>query len=314
MKLHQTPKLLQQTIRATSQHTGIKQEFIEKDYWITFVLFQLSQSDYAPFTVFKGGTSLSKGYHLINRFSEDIDIAILDYNIKTANQKKSLIRSVEKTMTNGLTELSMEGVSSKGSRFRKSVFEYPYSENSAAGNKLILEINSFANPYPFERLAINTFIYDFLSRTGKHSLINEYGLHHFELKVLSKEQTLIEKLASLIRFSLTDNYVASLSTKLRHFYDLYFLLLDPTCSAFVRESSLRNQINKVILHDKTIFDDPTDWQAKSLTDSKLLTNFNETWLHLKDKYTIELSALAFAPIPNEKDIASSFQALIPLLV
>ncbi|MGE0073846.1 MAG: nucleotidyl transferase AbiEii/AbiGii toxin family protein [Sphaerochaetaceae bacterium] len=49
---------------------------IEKDWWVTIVLRALFSSEYASHMVFKGGTSLSKGWHLIERFSEDIDIAI----------------------------------------------------------------------------------------------------------------------------------------------------------------------------------------------------------------------------------------------
>lgn len=78
MNLHNDIKLFGETIRAASHQTGIKDEFVEKDYWITLVLHQLSKSKYAEQTVFKGGTSLSKGYGLINRFSEDVDIAIIN--------------------------------------------------------------------------------------------------------------------------------------------------------------------------------------------------------------------------------------------
>ncbi|MDD7437499.1 MAG: nucleotidyl transferase AbiEii/AbiGii toxin family protein [Phocaeicola sp.] len=55
---------------------GINQSAIEKDWWVTVVLHALSQCSCAPALVFKGGTSLSKGFNLIERFSEDIDLAI----------------------------------------------------------------------------------------------------------------------------------------------------------------------------------------------------------------------------------------------
>ncbi len=95
MKLHTDIKLFRETIRATSLHSAINEVFIEKDYWITLVLCQLSKSRFAGQTVFKGGTSLSKGYGLINRFSEDVDIAILDGNNKSGNEIKTIIRTVE---------------------------------------------------------------------------------------------------------------------------------------------------------------------------------------------------------------------------
>lgn len=51
-------------------------EAVEKDWWVTQVLRVLFSSKYKDNIVFKGGTSLSKGWHLIERFSEDVDIAI----------------------------------------------------------------------------------------------------------------------------------------------------------------------------------------------------------------------------------------------
>ena len=49
---------------------------VEKDWWVTMVLKALSQTQYANLLSFKGGTSLSKGWNLVQRFSEDIDVAI----------------------------------------------------------------------------------------------------------------------------------------------------------------------------------------------------------------------------------------------
>jgi predicted nucleotidyltransferase component of viral defense system len=144
MNLHTDIKLFSETIRAASQHTGIRDVFVEKDYWITLVLYQFSNSKYAEQMVFKGGTSLSKGYGLINRFSEDVDIAIIDGFNKSGNEVKTIIRTVEKEITAGLKEKQVEGVSSKGSRFRKSVFEYASIDPKNASNTLIVEINSFA--------------------------------------------------------------------------------------------------------------------------------------------------------------------------
>lgn len=53
-------------------------EFVEKDYWITLVLSRLANSKHVDKSVFKGGTSLSKGSNLIDRFSEDVDLAIIN--------------------------------------------------------------------------------------------------------------------------------------------------------------------------------------------------------------------------------------------
>ena len=56
--------------------TGIQPQAIEKDAWVTLVLRMIFSSKIEQYLVFKGGTSLSKSYKLIERFSEDIDIAV----------------------------------------------------------------------------------------------------------------------------------------------------------------------------------------------------------------------------------------------
>lgn len=60
----------------TSATMGLPQLVVEKDWWVTMVLKALSVTRYFKLMSFKGGTSLSKGWNLIKRFSEDIDIAI----------------------------------------------------------------------------------------------------------------------------------------------------------------------------------------------------------------------------------------------
>jgi len=125
MKLHENKEVFEQTIDATGKYFKIADVFIEKDYWVTYVLKNLSESKHRDKVVFKGGTSLSKAYRLINRFSEDIDIAIIGADEFSGNAIKKIIKEVEDETTKGLTEIVMNGVTSKGSKFRKTVFKYP---------------------------------------------------------------------------------------------------------------------------------------------------------------------------------------------
>ena len=310
MNLHQDVKLFSNTLRAASQHLDINLEFVEKDYWITWVLSRLANSKYVNESVFKGGTSLSKGYNLIERFSEDVDIAIINNNDKTGNEMKTIIRTIEKEITSDLKELQIEGVTSKGSRFRKSVFEYVTTEKGNASNKLIVEINSFANPFPFQRLTIQSMIFDFLMQTGNEKYIEQYSLQSFQVNVLSKEQTLLEKMVSLIRFSFEKNAVESISEKIRHFYDLYYLMKNKECVAFVAADSFKEQFDAILQHDREIFEEPKDWQSKTVSESPLVNDFSDLWQQIKEKYQTELSALAYRPIPNEKDVAECFEDLI----
>src|ERR1700686_4106139 len=71
--LHKHPQF-PELIRIVAQQRGIDPALVEKDYWIMHCLYGLQQLG-MTFEL-KGGTSLSKGYQIINRFSEDIDIRI----------------------------------------------------------------------------------------------------------------------------------------------------------------------------------------------------------------------------------------------
>lgn len=65
--------------QATAISMGMQPNVIEKDFWVCFMLDHLFHDcKYKNAFVFKGGTSLSKSYHVIERFSEDIDL-ILDW-------------------------------------------------------------------------------------------------------------------------------------------------------------------------------------------------------------------------------------------
>ena len=83
--------MLQQT---EIEHFGINQVAIEKDWWVTVTLKALSQTDCHEALIFKGGTSLSKGFNIIERFSEDIDLAIghsfFGINKTSKNQRDKL--------------------------------------------------------------------------------------------------------------------------------------------------------------------------------------------------------------------------------
>ena len=99
----------------TSARTGMSPAIIEKDFWVCWVLDRLFRSSLKDKIIFKGGTSLSKAYHLINRFSEDIDL-ILDWSDFTAlNQgdpAQRLGKSPRKKMLDALDSWGLDCIAS----------------------------------------------------------------------------------------------------------------------------------------------------------------------------------------------------------
>lgn len=310
MILDKENELLNDAIRATAEWMGILPAFVEKDYWTSKILQNLSNSTYGSKIVFKGGTSLSKGYSLVSRFSEDVDLAVLAESL-SGNQIKTLMSNVSKEITTGLNEVILDGVTSKGSRYRKMLYSYPTmynknkSVNSAISEYVILEINSFANPYPYERVTVESFITSFMKQRGMTEMIEKYGMESFELNILDKRRTLTEKLVSLIRCSMADDYIEKLSSKIRHFYDLHFLLHDPVCRTYLEGVQFKDDFAALLNEDHQRFDNPEGWCQRALTDSPLIKNLPIVWGQLYRVYLRELSALAYKPIPSQEEIECS---------
>jgi predicted nucleotidyltransferase component of viral defense system len=84
---------------------GTVEQNVEKDFWVCWTLDALfnSQTAKSPRLLFKGGTSLSKGYGLIERFSEDIDITVFREDIGQAASVRSWKVSAERSALRGST-------------------------------------------------------------------------------------------------------------------------------------------------------------------------------------------------------------------
>ncbi|GHV34829.1 hypothetical protein FACS1894178_3130 [Bacteroidia bacterium] len=179
---------------------------------------------------------------------------------------------------------------------------------------VLIEINTYANPYPYIKQEINSFIYNYLTSINRNDLIEKYGLQPFSLNVLDKRRTMIEKLVSLFRFSFSENPQIELSAKIRHFYDLYYLANNTECTAYIQKANFQTDFAELLEHDKQEFDTPAGWNEKAITQSPLVTDFPSLWNLLRDTYLAKLPKLAFVPIPNEKEVAEVFEKIVERIV
>lgn len=314
MTLHEHPQLFSDVIKSTAKLLDMPQEFVEKDYWICQILQRLSRHDKSQYAVWKGGTSLAKAYGLINRFSSDVDIAVLTETM-SQNQQKKFVARISHDMTVDLVETEMGNETIKNNRFRKTYHTYKSAildvNTSLAflGRFVIVEINTYGNPYPFERRKVKSFITEALERHGLQDAIISYDMCPFELNVLDKRRTMCEKIVSLLRFSFSDNPIEGLSSKIRHFYDLYFMSLDEECKEYLKNAFPSNLI-ELIAHDKAEFDRPSLWKDADLITSVLFTSFDETWQKLATTYKSELGRLTYGALPPSEVIATSIRPLM----
>ena len=101
-------------IAAVSEAMGIDPSLVEKDYWIMHCLWGLQQQGFS--FELKGGTSLSKGFGLIHRFSEDIDIRIeppAGMDVKTDKNQDKKTHQSSKIPTFGLVFFWESGADQK---------------------------------------------------------------------------------------------------------------------------------------------------------------------------------------------------------
>lgn len=312
MNLHEDNEVFSELIAVTAAAKKLPEIYVEKDYWVTRALKYLSTSAHFDQVVFKGGTSLSKAYRLIDRFSEDIDLAIFESDLSD-NQRKRLLKNIENDVTQGLTYIKGHEKESKGSKFRKTIHQYPRSvegENfGQASPELFVEINAFTRPDPIESRTLQTLIAEELVRNGLSEPITQYELQGFNINVLSVKRTLIEKLLSVIKDSYKDDPTAALSDRIRHLYDICLILSNSEYRDFVRSDQFKllctlciaDEKKCVFLYDKCL--------KIPLAEAPLFSDFSNWRTSLNATYTGIFSGLVYGDLPDMSQIEETLSFL-----
>ncbi len=216
--LHNDKELFRQLILLVHEDTGIEEGIIEKDYYVTIFLKSLAAK--YPQIIFKGGTSLSKCYKLIDRFSEDVDLSLDCEAHPTESQRKNLKRSIVAAIDEfGFVLTNPEKVKSKRD-YNKYVINFPtVFEFQNLKQYLIVETSVFIRSYPSAKMTASSIIYDYLVKANRVDLIEQFELEPFELNVQDVKRTFIDKLFALGDYYLDDN----ITEHSRHIYDLYKL-------------------------------------------------------------------------------------------
>ena len=297
MKLHENQDEFKQLVQLTSQKMGIREVFIEKDYWVTYVLKNLASSRYKDKVVFKGGTSLSKVHRTIKRFSEDVDLAYVDSDKKRCQTvfskiDKSIMLAPLKYMKGHLGE-------KKGpAKFRKTYHQYPKTieqdNYGHATDLIILEINSYTNPKALELRRINSYIAEFLKDSGQEEDVQNYELHSFNMNVLNKEKTLVEKLCGLAKYTNREDEkdFDFLKDKIRHLYDVSKLLDDPEVRFFLAGENFEKEVKISRDEDRVNFKGEI-WTERKFSDAKIYTETDRVLEKIESHYINSFSDLLY---------------------
>lgn len=312
MRLHENEVLFGAGVQAAANYFGLSDTMIEKDYWLTSVLKNLSQSSHCNLFVFKGGTSLSKAFGMIQRFSEDVDLALLGDGL-TGNQIKSRIDKVSKELTHHLPEIKIEGMTKKWSRFRRTAHRYPMLTSEIFNTQLrfylILELNAFGNPCPHHHTKIKSMIAEFLLSQNQGSLVEEYGLESFTVQVLQPERTLSEKILALVRASYNQDPIAQLQNKIRHAYDLHMMMATPKLQEFVNSNLLFETLSQSQVDDAASREFQGDWNKLPLSEALIFSDTSTLWNELAKTYTTSFSSLVYGKLPSIEEVRESLRGL-----
>jgi len=312
MNLHTDKELFRDAVQATTDIMNMREVFIEKDYWITVVLKAIFQSDMASQTVFKGGTSLSKCYHLIHRFSEDIDLVVIRNSGENDNQLKKKIRSISKVASNILPEIEVEGLTNKKGNIRKTVHQYDslYDEYLIPVSKnVVVEASWLGDFEPYSEMQVSSFIYDMIVSKGHADLITKYNMEPFVIKVLSKYRTFCEKIMSLVRFSRSKDPISDLKNKIRHVYDIYKMLNDREIQIFFLSENFEKMLVKVGNDDMISYKNNNSWITEHPSTALIFQKPQETWKQLSSEYKSRFKDLVFGDFPAEKDLINTLSKI-----
>lgn len=204
-----------------AKQVNLSEFIVEKDYWVTYLLKNLVKSEFANEFVFKGGTCLSKAYNLIERFSEDIDLLMLETDKTQSKTQKEKRLIVLREYINSLNDLfyTTGNRSALYAAFRFSFPTISTSITDSVGKEILLEPGYRGGTVPeIQKKTITSYVEKLV-----YGLLEDYDTKPFEINVLSAERIFVEKVFALKEIYDKDNG-ETLQKKTRHYYDIYKLL------------------------------------------------------------------------------------------
>ena len=242
MRLCQHPEFEQLVLQADAHfaNRGLRPAMIEKDYYVTEALRAIAEA-HGESVIFKGGTSLSKGWNLIERFSEDIDIFLDPESAAPALRGRGLDRALKAlrdtvATTPGMTS-SPEQSQTIGGFGRSDVFTYDqrFGGPGEVAGRVLLEAGTASGREPTETVQIVSYVARFLSDTGISLGATDEGA--FPMRLLHFRRTFVEKMFAIHgKVQMFINGGTAIGPYARHYYDLAQLAALPEIEAMLTSS------------------------------------------------------------------------------
>ena len=227
-------------LNQATELTGLPSVAIEKDWWVTMALNASFSLPYSKNIVFKGGTSLSKGWNLIERFSEDIDLAIdrkfFDFDgdiskMQIKNLRKQSCEFISTTFLADLTKILTEWKAIdeckliaqpvKDSDKDPQVIEIQYNSvidtSEYLPQRVLIEVSSRSLMEPIEERQINSILSENFPQQN-------FATFPFAIPTVLPQRTFLEKVFLLHEEFSQETEKIRIDRLSRHLYDLEKLM------------------------------------------------------------------------------------------
>jgi predicted nucleotidyltransferase component of viral defense system len=314
--------------RKASEIKGIPFEIIEKDYWVVWLLDRLfSLKDIRSHLTFKGGTSLSKVYGLIDRFSEDIDLSIekellgfsQENDPENAPSKKkqgvildNLAKACSNFVKGELLSLLNDSIAKKldsvnGWRIfldkedpdgQTLLFQYPSeaSQNGYIRPIVKIEMGARSDHWPVSSHRVMSY-----AKEALNELVYEPDVI---IKVLNAERTFWEKATILHQYFHLPQEKKLPPRISRHFYDFFQLLNSEVKTSAVKDLDL---LERVTQHKKIYFS--SSWASYETARKPTLRLFpsDRIAIDLEKDYLL-MQDMIFGEVPDWNLILSTIDS------
>lgn len=254
MKLFEHPDFDQVILRAEEhfRDRGLRPAILEKDYYVTETLRIIAETA-GDRTIFKGGTSLSKGWNLIERFSEDIDLFLDPLAFDPALGKQGIDRHLKRLRdaigAHPALTFVREESQTIGGFGRSDCFSYEqrFGGPGEVAGRVLLESGTASGREPTADLSIRSYLAEFIEATGETLGAVDEGA--FTMRLLHFRRTFVEKLFAIhSKVELFKRDGRPLGGYARHYYDLYQLAGQHEVEAMLRSdefSAIKSDYDKI---------------------------------------------------------------------
>lgn len=234
-------EVLEELILNINSRTGIRNEILEKDYYVCLVLKQLSLKQKELQAYFKGGTAVYKILDHMNRFSEDIDLTVkVNENESNNSNINRLKKSAFDYSIKGLELVEEEKIDKKGSVIGFYKYESLFSLNELFKSERVqIESTSFTVSEPIATYTIEPLVYKYATNEEKEILKEQFNISEFDIEIIKLERIFVDKLFAA-EFYYERNMYGDVA---KHLYDICILMKCDTIKNLLKE---KEEFNKLI--------------------------------------------------------------------